>query len=217
MCITQLFILYNDFHQKQKAEQLEYENEFISYKLLYNLLIDSPLDILLIVEKKSSFIDLHIISCVKGLKEEQIREKGIQQVIKLIQSYQMRDLASFSKVYRTLTDYRKIMAKTIWIRFRQPFFISFLSTYEFSFVEAWNRFRGVVPIAYLTELFGFDDESSCWEKLESIGYVHSENDSKAIDCSNSIKNIKKVRATKKGTEDQNTTTAFPNSFVIKRV
>ena len=128
----------------------------------------------------------------------------------------MRDLASFSKVYRTLTDYRKIMAKTIWIRFRQPFFISFLSTYEFSFVEAWNRFRGVVPIAYLTELFGFDDESSCWEKLESIGYVHSENDSKAIDCSNSIKNIKKVRATKKGTEDQNTTTAFPNSFVIKR-
>ena len=131
MCITQLFILYNDFHQKQKAEQLEYENEFISYKLLYNLLIDSPLDILLIVEKKSSFIDLHIISCVKGLKEEQIREKGIQQVIKLIQSYQMRDLASFSKVYRTLTDYRKIMAKTIWIRFRQPFFISFLSTYEF--------------------------------------------------------------------------------------
>ena len=131
MCITQLFILYNDFHQKQKAEQLEYETEFISYKLLYNLLIDSPLDILLIVEKKSSFIDLHIISCVKGLKEEQIREKGIQQVIKLIQSYQMRDLASFSKVYRTLTDYRKIMAKTIWIRFRQPFFISFLSTYEF--------------------------------------------------------------------------------------
>lgn len=132
MCITQLFILYNDFHQKQKAEQLEYENEFISYKLLYNLLIDSPLDILLIVgKKKSSFIDLHIISCVKGLKEEQIREKGIQQVIKLIQSYQMRDLASFSKVYRTLTDYRKIMAKTIWIRFRQPFFISFLSTYEF--------------------------------------------------------------------------------------
>ena len=73
-----------------------------------------------------------------------------------------------------------------------------------------------MPIAYLTELFGFDDESSCWEKLESIGYVHSENDSKAIDCSNSIKNIKKVRATKKGTEDQNTTTAFPNSFVIKR-
>lgn len=52
MCITQLFILYNDFHQKQKAEQLEYETEFISYKLLYNLLIDSPLDILLIVEKK---------------------------------------------------------------------------------------------------------------------------------------------------------------------